>query len=134
MNQPIWKNMLVKLDHFPRDPGWHLKNIWKDWVIGLDTLIILRQYDWMPHRDIVQTHDLVTTNGVFTHLPAHTFPTSHVGIPASFKAGIQAEVPKERHNKLPGTPMKSIENPGNPGEPAQFSPNYTDRLKPRAQT
>ena len=22
LNQPIWKNMLVKLDHFPKDPGW----------------------------------------------------------------------------------------------------------------
>ena len=23
LNQPIWKNMLAKLDHFPKDPGEH---------------------------------------------------------------------------------------------------------------
>ena len=28
LNQPIWKNMIVKLDHFPKVRGESSKNIW----------------------------------------------------------------------------------------------------------
>ena len=28
LNQAIFKKMLVKLDHFPQNTGWKLKNVW----------------------------------------------------------------------------------------------------------
>lgn len=107
-------------------------------MIGLDTLIILRQYDCMPSGDIVQTHDLVHQKTACSNSPltAHTFqnpPPTWEYLP-----GLQSRFLKAEDNqtnairKTPWVPpMKS--KPWKP-EIAQFSPNYTDRLKPKAQT
>ena len=85
LNQPIWK-IWVKLDHFPRDPGWHLKKYLKrlgDWTgyPNHSPTIWLHAIRW--HR--TNSRSGPPKNGVFkltTHRPHFSKPTSHVGIPA----------------------------------------------------